>query len=287
MISVSELERWRVAVEEVTAHLLEYPGRSENLWLRSFPDGSCSVASYAIGRLLLERYGEQWLLDSRSGYGGSSHTWLVRDAGEGDGAAIDATLHQFTSLAHQPFVGWGPSPADEYFPDLMGSPVYVALADDSWHHLGTDEVYDWLFPRLGLSAFNRAESLRHLLPEDIANPPVSRLIDVMIEASMHSHPEVTYAIALSPMMSSALLRNSDAALRRPEMRSDEYLGRMVLSPEGIDDDIALLVPEPDAGSAADAPCLVGLVSSGRYSRIPVDGLALFDVSSLEDERDAP
>jgi hypothetical protein len=239
VIPMSEVERWEEAVAEVTAQLLQYPGRSENYWLRNFPKGSCSVTSYAIGRLLLERYGEQWLLESRSGYGGSSHTWLVRDAGEGHEAAIDATLHQFTELAHEPFIGWGTSPADQYFPDHMGSPVYVGLVEESWHQGATDEVYEWLFPRLGLSEFNDTESLRYLMPEDLAYPPVSKLIDVMIEASMLSHPDATYAIALNPITSSVLLRNSDVALRRHEMRSDGYLGRMVLSLVDIDGDLAL------------------------------------------------
>ncbi|SFS17467.1 hypothetical protein SAMN04487846_3565 [Microbacterium sp. cf046] len=280
---MSELERWREAVTEVTAQLRQYPGRSDNDWLRNFPHGSCSVTSYAVGRLLLERYGEQWLLVSRSGYGTSTHTWLVRDAGEGQEAAIDATLHQFTDLAREPFIGWGASPADEYFPDFMGSPVYVGLVDDSWHHGATDEIYEWLFPRLGLSKFNRAESLRHLMPEDLANPPVCRLIDEMVEASARSHQPVEYAIALNPTTAAVLCRNSDAALRRHEMKSDEYLGRIVLSLEQVDGDVALLIPLQDEEVSADAPCLIGLVSSGRFCAIQMHERERFDVSSLSDK----
>lgn len=275
---MSELARWTEAVMEVTNLLLRYPDRASNMWLREFPKGSCSVASYAVGRLLLERYGEQWLLISRSG-GPGTHTWLVSDETMGTPAAIDATLAQFPSIASAPFVGWGQSPAEGHFPDFMGAPTYVALADGSWHHGQTDEVYEWLFPQLGLRPFDRAHSLRDMMPEALAFPPVTLLLDAMLHAAESQLELNTYAIVLSPTDSSVLRRNSDAAMRRGLNRSDEYNGVSILDQDSAEDDVALLIPVTESPSDGDM-FFVGRISTGRFAGVPRTELVDFDEGSL-------
>lgn len=275
---MSELARWTEAVTEVTDLLRCYPDRVNNMWLRDFPKGSCSVVSYAVGRLLLERYGEQWVLVSRSGEPGT-HTWLIRDEAMGTPAAIDATLAQFPCIASAPFVGRGQSPAEGHFPDFMGAPTYVALADASWHHGQTDEVYEWLFPQLGLRPFDRADSLRDLMPKTLAFPPVTLLLDAMLHAA-ESHLALNpYAIVLSPTHSSVLLRNSDAAMRRGLGRSDEYSGVSILDRAPIGDDLVLVVPVSETPSDGDM-CFVGRISTEQFAGIPRVEFDSFDVDSL-------
>lgn len=275
---MSELARWTEAVTEVADLLRCYPDRVNNMWLRDFPKGSCSVVSYAVGRLLLERYGEQWLLVSRSGEPGT-HTWLVRDETMGAPAAIDATLAQFPSIASAPFVGWGQSPAEGHFPDSMCAPTYVALANASWHHGQTDEVYEWLFPQLGLRPFDREHSLRDLMPEALAFPPVTLLLDAMLRAAESQSELSTYAIVLSPIDSSVLCRNSDAAMRRGLGRSDEYDGLPILDQTSAEDDVALLIPVTESPNDGDI-FFVGRISSKRFVGVPRTELVDFDVDSL-------
>jgi hypothetical protein len=121
------------------------------------------------------------------------------------------------------------------------------------------------------------------MPEDLANPPVCRLIDAMTEESALLHPGVAYVIALGPATSLILRRNSDSALRRHEMKSDEYLGRAVLSLDEVDEDMALLIPAPSGDGSSDKPCVVGLVSSGRFRIVQMSEREHFDLSSLRDE----
>jgi hypothetical protein len=260
---MTEPEQWREAVTEVIAHLLTYPGRSENPWLRNFPEGSCSITSFAVGRLLLERYGQQWLLVSGASEDASTHTWLVRDESAGATASIDATLHQFPDLGEEAFVGWGPSPAESRFHNPIGFPVYVALVDGDWHHGQTIEVYEWLFPRLELRPFNPTESLRNLMPADLAYPPVTRLVDAMAESAALPSDEHAYAIVVSQKASSALLRNSDAGLGRYSQERDRYLSLPVIALQQVPDDSVILLPTKE--SSEDAMSAVGSIASGRFS----------------------
>lgn len=129
-----------------------FPDRSRNIWLKDYHRGSCSVTSFAIGRFLLERYGEDWSLVSRSGPE-HAHTSLVLESEDGVVASIDATVHQFPGISAESYVGLGHSPANEHFPDLMGDPVRMSSVPDWWHHGATREVYEWLFPQLDLAPF--------------------------------------------------------------------------------------------------------------------------------------
>ena len=122
----SDFDRWRQTRDEVVSVLLDYPGRAENLWLREFPSGSCSVASFAIAATLRHRDGEVWALESCFN-GDHSHTWLSKDAGTAAHATIDSTLHQFSGLATEPHVGPGPSPVVAAF--FEGDAVAVVRAD--------------------------------------------------------------------------------------------------------------------------------------------------------------
>ncbi|QOQ38214.1 hypothetical protein [Trueperella pecoris] len=149
---MDEIARWRTATEEVSALLIQYSSlNKDNPWIKNYPSGSCSVSSYTIGRLLLERHGEDWQLRSGTGHLGS-HTWLTLDSATLNPAAIDATLHQFSNISKEPFIGYGVSPAENHFQPYQSMPVkYV---EPSWHHGGTAEIYAWVFPRLGLDPPN-------------------------------------------------------------------------------------------------------------------------------------
>ena len=275
---MSEIRRWTEAVAEVTDLLQRYPNRANNVWLRDFPKGSCSVVSYAVGRLLLERHEEQWLLVSRSGELGS-HTWLVRDDTMGAPAAIDATLAQFPSIASAPSIGLGSSPAERHFPDSMDGPTYVALADASWHHGQTHEVYEWLFPQLGLRPFDPADSLRGLMPEALAFPPVTLLLDAMLHAAASQLELNAYAIVLNPTDSSVLRRNSDATMGRCRNQSDEYNGVPILDQVPVDDDLVLVIPVSESPSDGDM-CFVGRISTEQFAGLPRAEFDSFDVDTL-------
>lgn len=194
-------------------------------------------------------------------------------------AAIDATLAQFPSIESAAFVGWGPSPAEGHFPDFMDAPTYVALADASWHHGQTDEVYEWLFPQLGLRPFDRADSLRDLMPEALAFPPVTLLLDAMLHAAESQLELNTYAIVLSPTDSSVLRRNSDAAMLRGRHASDEYNGLLILDQVAIDDDLVLVIPVSESPSDGDM-CFVGRISTEQFAGIPRAEFDGFDVDTL-------
>jgi hypothetical protein len=151
MPDASDLGRWAQTVDEVASVLVEYPNRADNLWLRRFPAGSCSVTSFALAATLRQRHQEIWTIESCF-TGDRSHPWLTRDAGTPFQVTIDATLQQFSELAQEPFIGPGPSPAIAAFFD--GSAIFAVKADRApahWHHGSTREIYEWAFPRLGLS----------------------------------------------------------------------------------------------------------------------------------------
>ena len=147
----SDVGRWTQTTHEVTSTLLEYPDRDSNIWLRRFPSGSCSVASFAIASTLRQRYDELWTIEWCF-TGEHSHTWLSKDAGLPSHVTIDSTLHQFSHLATTPFISAGPSPAiSELFDGYAVYGVRVDRIAADWHHGQTREVYEWAFPRLGLS----------------------------------------------------------------------------------------------------------------------------------------
>jgi hypothetical protein len=131
--------------------LLGYPLRADNFWVRGFPSGSCSVTSFAIASTLLQRHREVWTMESCFN-GDHSHTWLSRDAGTTFHVTIDATLQQFSELDREPFIGPGPSPAiAALFDGCAISAVRADRVPAHWHHGSTREIYEWAFPRLGLS----------------------------------------------------------------------------------------------------------------------------------------
>lgn len=150
----------RAVVLEVIEALLAYPERDSNYWLKNFPVESCSVVSYAVGYTLFKRYGERWLLLNHDAESDQvtgtpvhySHVWLSLDP-QGNGPSIDASMHQFAELAGQgPYVGESKSPFQERFApiDRRFRSIPVDEVEDWWHHGQTLEVYEWLFPRLGV-----------------------------------------------------------------------------------------------------------------------------------------
>lgn len=151
-MSDQDFARWEGVMREVRTLAREYPGRAENLWLKGFPNGSCSIVSFAIGAVLHQRYDEVWRLVSKAS-GFASHTWLTRQLDADTWVTIDATIDQFPQIAEHPFVGYGPSPVDtQLFLDYAPNSVTTDKVPDWWHHGATREVYAWMFPQLGISA---------------------------------------------------------------------------------------------------------------------------------------
>ncbi|WP_203579982.1 hypothetical protein [Microbacterium hibisci] len=145
----SNVAEWRSTVSEVESALLSYPARADNMWLRNYPNGSCSIVSFTVGSVLLQRQAQPWRLLSKFS-GRHSHTWLVGGTDGAAQASIDATIHQFPELATGPFVGSGPSPAERLFEGYAGTSVAVNQVPQWWHHGETLDVYEWVFPRLGI-----------------------------------------------------------------------------------------------------------------------------------------
>lgn len=268
---------WREAAAEVSELILRYPERESNPWLKNYPHGSCSVSSYAIGRLLLERHGELWLLKSGSSSFGS-HTWLVRYNTPDRPAAIDATLHQFKDIATEPFIGLGLSPAEEHFPSR--SPVHVGLANNCWHHRETEEIYHWLFPRLGLSSFDPNCGPHQFMPEEIMNPPARVLIDEMIKAAEYAQPSVTFAIALNSPNSASLKLVSDATFGIHDRHHGEYCGRKIIELGEIESDLALLIPSGSDSLKDSDHLIIGSIRSGKFESVEKGELENFDESRL-------
>jgi len=158
-------------------------------------------------------------------------------------------------------------------------PVYVGLIDDWWHHGQTAEVYQWLFPRLGLRQFEPYTSLRDLMPEEIAYPSVARLADRMIDELENSRTDVSYALLMSFASSRTLLRNSDAAMKRGTGKHDEYRAHHVIHHSEVDDDVIYFIPVT-TDARADALTLVGKVSTGRYQAMRWADAVEFDPSTL-------
>lgn len=151
-MSDQDLGRWGCVVDDVRTLAREYPGRADNLWLKGFPNGSCSIVSFAVGAVLHQRYGEVWQLVSKAN-AQTSHTWLTRRLDAETWGTIDATIDQFPEIAERPFVGYGPSPVDSKFsPDYAPTIVSTDKVPGWWHHGSTREVYVWMFPQLGISA---------------------------------------------------------------------------------------------------------------------------------------
>ena len=103
---------WHSAVDS----LLQFPQRSENGFLMQFPGGSCELASWVIGQLLLQLGFGDWTLvfgandtDVRPELGWGGHEWLEYTAGDGQHYTLDATAHQFEWIP-APFFIRGPSP---------------------------------------------------------------------------------------------------------------------------------------------------------------------------------
>ena len=141
--SPEALRDLRAVVEEVETVLLRYPDRADNPWLKDYPHGSCSVTSYLVSQVLLSRTGEVWHL--RWCFNSTAtHTWLSRKDEVASVLTIDATVHQFESLASEPFVGLGESPVVAAY--FAGQYIYDVAADavpEWWHHGQTKEIYDW------------------------------------------------------------------------------------------------------------------------------------------------
>ncbi|MFS0717124.1 hypothetical protein ABC337_13835 [Arthrobacter sp. 1P04PC] len=77
-----------------------------------FPNGCCTVASFAFGNLLQDRGLGDWHIVNGSAGEMSNHDWLV----SADGWVVDATCHQF-KFGIDAFVSFGgPSPLETYFP---------------------------------------------------------------------------------------------------------------------------------------------------------------------------
>lgn len=91
------MERFRAAAKD--------PGMRAHAGYFDFPNKSCTWASFAFGRLLLEREPDaDWHLVNAAGLDGiSGHDWL-----ESNGLAVDVTADQFDD--HEPYVGPAPPP---------------------------------------------------------------------------------------------------------------------------------------------------------------------------------
>ena len=268
---------WREAAAEVSELILRYPERESNPWLKNYPHGSCSVSSYAIGRLLLERHGELWLLKS-GGTSSRSHTWLIRYNTPDRPAAIDATLHQFKDIATEPFIGPGLSPAEKHFPS--GSTVHVGLANEYWHRGKTEEIYHWLFPRLGLSSFKLNGGPHQFMPEEIMNPPVRALINEMIKTTQDVQPNVTFAIVLNSPNSASLKLVSDATFGIHDRQHDAYCGHKILELSEIDSDLAILIPSGSDSLKDSDRLIIGSIRSGKFESVEKGELENFDESRL-------
>ncbi|MET3718338.1 hypothetical protein [Arthrobacter sp. UYEF21] len=77
-----------------------------------FPNGCCTVASFAFGNLLQDRGFGDWRIVNGSAGDMSNHDWLE----SANGWIVDSTCHQF-QFGIDPFVAeTGPSPMAVHFP---------------------------------------------------------------------------------------------------------------------------------------------------------------------------
>ncbi|WP_159068815.1 hypothetical protein [Nocardiopsis alba] len=105
----------------VLSKLRTFPAE-DNYWLRDFPRGSCSVASWAVGSILRELGFGDWTLISgaadqmEDAQGWSpTHVWLeLREDGR-TLFSLDATADQFPQWESEPFVVEGESPLGQHF----------------------------------------------------------------------------------------------------------------------------------------------------------------------------
>jgi hypothetical protein len=108
---------WHAVAEK----LQEFPDRATNAWLKDFPNGSCEITSWVLGRVLLELGFGDWTLvygwvDSEQypdiPLGG--HEWLEYTHHDGVLYSLDATANQFR-WAGPAFLIEGVSPLKKVF----------------------------------------------------------------------------------------------------------------------------------------------------------------------------
>ena len=149
-----EIRRWRSVIEEITNLVLGFPERENNPWLKNYPHSSCDVMSFAVGATLLQRYGEEWhIVSYLADADFTAHTWLTLEKNGSTYAWIDPTIRQFQGFAHEPFYGFGSSPALRSFSSQLGPPLPISKITNDWHNQGTQEIYEWLFSELEIYHF--------------------------------------------------------------------------------------------------------------------------------------
>lgn len=115
-----------------------------------FPNGCCTVASFALGNLLQDRGFGEWRIANGSAGTMSNHDWLESK----DGWIVDSTCHQF-KFGIAPFVATtGPSPLEVHFPRQQ----WVELSDWTMAHR---IVYGVLVTQMARIAEERESSIKN------------------------------------------------------------------------------------------------------------------------------
>lgn len=133
-------------VEEVNESINSYREKGQSDHLEHYPAGGCSVVSSVLAQVLLNRGYGVWSLSSEL-QASSSHTWLTLFDGLTPLITVDASIHQFPQLSHEPVVDfrltpysqqteWGKThddidfpPSQEWHQGGCAVPIRAILAD--------------------------------------------------------------------------------------------------------------------------------------------------------------
>lgn len=123
-------------MNEVVATMLSISPKDAYFPREWWPGACCEQTTTAIAAVLEDKglLGWTYITAGRPGEG-NGHAWLeYRDDHGRVVYSIDATLHQFTHLATEPWAGLGPSPAAGEFTDIRYAGPW-----HEWKYIGRED----------------------------------------------------------------------------------------------------------------------------------------------------